>query len=64
MEKIDAHLHDLKDTFKLIDRATALTRPRLLRRGATITQIQEARANLRGLAIDKFLDHFNGWISK
>jgi hypothetical protein len=62
MEKIDARLQDLKRTFVTIDRATALTRPRLLKRGATRAQIQEARANLRGDAIDEFLDHFNSWI--
>jgi hypothetical protein len=62
MEKIDARLQDLKRTFVTINRATALTRPRLLKRGATRAQIREARANLRGDAIDKFLDHFNSWI--
>jgi hypothetical protein len=62
MEKIDAKLQELKGTFSKIDRATAVVRRQLYARGATSTQIQESRANLRGDAIDEFLDHLNAWI--
>jgi hypothetical protein len=64
MEKIDAKLQELKGTFPKIDRATAVVRRQLYARGATSAQIQESRANLRGDAIDKFLDHLNRWIVK
>ena len=43
MEKIDAKLQDLKDTFKLIDRATTHVQRRLLARGATTAQIEQAK---------------------
>jgi hypothetical protein len=64
MERIDARLQDLKRTFVTIDRATAKVRPGLLKRGKTRAQIREAQANLRGAAIDEFLDHLNAWIRR
>ena len=64
METIDARLQALKQTFLKIDRATTIVRPQLRARGATSTQIQESRAELRGDAIDEFLGHLNAWIIK
>jgi hypothetical protein len=55
-------IEELKTTFTKIRRATAIVRPRLVARGATHIEIQEAQARLRGDAIDKFLDHLNSWI--